>query len=94
MRNAVCKIDCAINRINHPAVFGVFIARIAFFSEQRDLRKRTVEFLFNQLLAADIQFELDVVGRDFVRLLFSAKILLHERPGGFGGRDGYFLCCW
>jgi hypothetical protein len=95
VRDAVRKIHGAINRIHHPAIFRILVAGIALLAEERNLRESGVQFSFNQLLAAHIEFELDVVRGDFIRLFLGGKVFAHDCAGGSrrvnGGGQGF---CW
>jgi len=93
VRNTVSEIDGAVDGIDDPAIFGGFVAGIAFLAEQGDFWESGVEFFLDQLLATDIEFELDVVRGDFVRLFLGVEILAHDRAGGSGGFYHRFLCC-
>ena len=49
-----------------------------------ELDVRCQKFFLDQLLAPHVEFELDVVRRYLVRLLFRAQIFPHDRTGGLG----------
>ena len=92
MRQAEEIIHGPVNRVHHPAVFGVYVAGIAFLAEQRDLGKRGAQDFSDEFLAAHVQFEFDVMGfRDFDALR-AMPVGVHEPAGGTRGLDGDFLC--
>ena len=77
MGYAVGVIDRSINRIHHPAVFGIRQPGYAFLSEHGYVGEAAEEGLLDQLLAADVQFQLDVVLRDEVGLLGGMQLASH-----------------
>ena len=85
-------IHRAVNRVNHPAVFGIQIPGIALLAEQRDLRERGAQDLFDEFLAAHIEFELDVVGVGGIDAFGRVPVCQHEFAGGLRRLDGRFLC--
>ena len=82
----------AVDWVHDPTIFCVCIAGITFFTEQCDFGERLVQFFFNQLLATDIEFELDVVKGDFIGLLFGGQVFPHDGAGGMCGFHGSLLC--
>ena len=102
MRDAEEIIHRAINRVHHPAIVGIHHAcRVeasrrragaTFLSEQRNLGKRGAEGPGDEVLAAHVQFEFDVVGVGAVDAFGLMPVGQHEFPGGARGLDGNFLC--
>jgi hypothetical protein len=84
-------VNRAIDWIDYPAELRVLGAGRAFLAEQRNLRKCPVQFCPYQLLAADIEFQFDVVRCFSVDLLGSTQVLSHELAGGLGGFYGSLL---
>ena len=83
--DAVGEVDGAIDRVHHPPGGEGWIARGAFFTKHGGLRKIRQEDALDGLLAADIQFEFDIVGRDLVHLFHRCEVLPHDFSGGVGG---------
>ena len=88
MRQAEEIIHRAVNRVHHPAIFGVHVTGIAFLAEQRDLGKRGAQDFSDELLAAHIQFELDVMGLGDFDAFGPMPVGVHEPAGGARGFDG------
>ena len=86
------EIHRAVDRIHDPAIFRIGIAGVTFLAEQGYLRERVIQFFLDQFLAADIEFEFDVVRGDFIRLFLGGKVFAHDRTGGLGGFHGGLFC--
>ena len=82
MRNAVGEIDRAVDRIQHPATVRLDIAQHAFFSKDGDARIGRSQRLFDQLLTAHVQLELDVVLGGGIDSFGRAEILAHQFTDG------------
>ena len=82
MRNAVGEIDRAVDRIHHPATVRLDIAQHAFFSKDRNARIGRSQRLFDQLLTAHVQLELDVVLGGGIDSFGRAEILAHQFTDG------------
>ena len=92
VRHSVKVIHRAVNRVHHPAVFGGHVAGIALLAEQRDFGKRGAQDFFDKLLAADIEFQLDVVRVVELDALGLEPVVEHDFAGGACCLDGDFLC--
>ena len=79
MRNAVRKIDGAINRVHDPAVVSIGVSSSAFFAQECNGRKCCVQPAFDDFLATDVEFEFDVELSDGMRTLGIRKLLAHQR---------------
>src|SRR5262245_7490804 len=85
MRQAMREIHGAVNRIDDPANLRIVRTTRSFLAQKRDRRERRVQFSFDQSLGANVQFELDIVGRFDVHLFCSVQVLAHEPAGGARG---------
>ncbi len=68
------------------------VAQNAFLAQDGDMRISRAERSFDELLAAHVQFQLDVVLRRRIDFLRRPEMEAHEGAGGAGGPDSAILC--
>jgi hypothetical protein len=90
--DSVCEIYSAIDRVNNPAVVGVWLSGYAFLPKQSRVREGGEQPSFDQFLAADIQFKFNVVLRDLVGAFWGAEFATHEFSDFSGCEYGGMLC--
>ena len=78
MRHAVSEVCGAINRIDDPAERVLGIAADAFLSEHAYFRIGTTQRRLNTFLAADVEFQLNVVLHDVGRRLVYVEVFAHH----------------
>ena len=88
MRHPKRIIHRAINGIHHPAVIGGHVAGDALLAEHGNAGQGAGQGLLDEFLAADIQFQLDVVGVAEINALGFVPVGMHDPAGGAGGGDG------
>jgi hypothetical protein len=81
-------IHRAVNRVNHPAIFGGHVAGAAFLAEHRNLRPRRREDFFDERLATHVELQLDVVGLGGVDVFGLMPVDMHDFSSGARGPHG------
>jgi hypothetical protein len=59
--DAVGKVHGAVDGIDDPASWGAGVAAGAFLAEDGDVRERPSQKTLDEELAADVEFEFDIV---------------------------------
>src|SRR3954451_7777383 len=81
MRNAIKIINGAVERIDYPLVVAGLIADDSLFAVQRVGGKLGDQKIGNELLALDVDRQLDVVSFGRVDATWQIKILTQEFAG-------------
>jgi len=75
-----------VNRVNDPAILALALPESPSSPSSATCGNAECSNFSNQLLAADIQFQLDVVRRDFIGLLGGVKIFRMSAPAALAAR--------
>ncbi len=86
--DAVEVVHGAINGVHDPLSIAVRITGVAFFSFDAVVREGFEQDLGDEVLAADIEIELDVVLEHFINGEHGAEVFPLEFSGGVCGFDG------
>ena len=89
MRDPVGEVDCAVDGVDNPAILGILLPGDAFLAQYSNLRKAMLKSLLNQLLAANVQFELNVMLGNGFSPLAGVEVATHQDSGRSSrpGRD-------
>ena len=88
MRDFIGEVHRAIDRVNDPALFRRDVSGLTLFPQHSDFWKCPQQFALNELLAFDIEFELDVVLGHFVGFFGRVAVFSHQGAGGTGSSHG------
>ena len=88
MRDAVKIIHRAVERIDDPLEVARLVAADAFLAVDRVVGETREGHLRDEVLRADIEFELDVVRGEFVDAALDEKVFFQQRARGARGGDG------